>query len=139
MVYIIHSNPNVSHLSSKGNLFTSQTWVIYINLMIVMRYVVCITTSGEKHTMILQTMMFINYSHATCNINYVLIYIDRVYEKLFLKLECRKINSVSGISWLVMAFFSSSNYLEDEPYILIIMYEQTVVAKLYLNHELVHV
>ena len=93
---------------------------------------------GEIYIMKFQTMMFIIYGHATCSINYVLIYIDTVYETL-LQLECHKINSVSGISWLAMAFFISSN-LEDGPCMLILMYEHTVVTKVYLlNHELVHV
>ena len=106
--------------------------------MINVRYVVCITNWGEKDIMNFQTMLFINYSHATRNIKYVLIYIDRVYETFLLKLGCHKINSVSGISWLIMALFSSSNYLEDGPRMLIIMYDHTVVANVYLNHELVH-
>ena len=54
----------MAHNSAPSHSYYGETWVVYINLMINMRYVVW----GERDIMICQTMVFINYSHATHSI-----------------------------------------------------------------------
>ena len=88
------------------------------------------TTDCGKHTIIHQIIICFYHTHAICNIKYVLTCIDIcVYETLLLWLKFHKITSICDISWLVLTFLSSSNYLEGRPCMFyIIDYEHTVVA-----------
>ena len=98
-----------------------------------------ITTDGQKHKLICQIRTSTSHIYTKFNIKYVLLYDDSTYGILSLWILLCNINTIFKISWLVLAFFRTSNYLEACACMLKINYERMVVAKRYLNHELVHI
>ena len=104
-----------------------------------MRNVVWETTEGKRHKMRYQIMISINYIYTKCNIKYILINGNTIYETLSQWLYLWNLNSISEIFWRVLAFVRTPNYDEDGSCMFKIKYERMVVAKSYLNHELLYI
>ena len=82
---------------------------------------------------------FTNDNYIICNVKYVLIYSDGMYDDLSIWLYLCKITYVSEIFRLYLAFFWTANLLEAGSGMLKINYERTFVAKSYFSHDIVYI
>ena len=99
-----------------------------------MRYDIRVRNEGRGHQLRYQNNTFTNNTYVKCNIKYILSNAYRTYQALSLWLSWCNINPLSGILWLVFAFFRTLNYVEVGLCMCKIKYERIIVAKSYLCH-----